>query len=91
MRDRLLTFVLAIGALAAFYVLMAPKGKPPQEQVTRPVSIEEGLNGYLGLSRWLAAEQVPVLSLRERYGKLDQLPGLEDESGNLMLVTAPQI
>ena len=41
--------------------------------------------------RWLTAERVPVLSLRERYGKLQQLPGLDAESGNLMLTTAPQL
>jgi hypothetical protein len=32
-----------------------------------------------------------VLSLRERYGKLQQLPDLKAESGNLMLTTAPQL
>lgn len=91
MKERLLTLALAIGAFAAFYALMAPKVQPPEERPTRPISIEEGPNGYLGLTRWLAAEAVPVLSLRERYGKLPELPGLEAESGNLMLITAPQV
>ena len=91
MRERLLTLALAIGAFAAFYALMAPKVQPPEERPTRPISIEEGPNGYLGLTRWLAAEAVPLLSLRERYGKLHELSGLEVASGNLMLTTAPQI
>ena len=91
MKDRLLTFALALGAFAAFYVLMAPKVQPPQDQPTRPLSIEEGPNGYLGLTRWLAAERVPVLSLRERYGKLSKVPGLEASSGNLLLSTTPHL
>lgn len=92
MKDRLLTLALAIAAFAAFYALMAPKPSGPQEErPTRPTSIESGPNGYLGLLRWLTAERVPVLSLRDRYGKLQQLPGLEAESGNLMLATAPQL
>lgn len=91
MKDRLLTFALALGAFAAFYVLMAPKVQPPQERPTRPISIEEGPNGYLALTRWLEAERVPVLSLRERYGKLAELPGLVSSSGNLMLSTTPQL
>lgn len=32
-----------------------------------------------------------MLSLRERYGKLRELPGLAAASGNLMLITAPQV
>lgn len=91
MKDRLLTLALAFGAFAAFYVLMAPKMQPPQERPTRPLSIEEGPNGYLALTRWLAAEQVPVLSLRERYGRLDELEGLETSSGNLLLSTTPHL
>ena len=88
MKDRLLTLALAIAAFAAFYALMAPKPSGPQEErPTRPTSIESGPNGYLGLLRWLTAERVPVLSLRDRYGKLQQLPGLEAQSGNLMLAT----
>lgn len=91
MKERLLTLALALGALAAFYALMAPKVQPPGERPTRPISIEEGPNGYLALTRWLTAEGVPVLSLRERYGKLRELPGLEAASGNLLLTTAPQV
>lgn len=91
MKERLITLALAVAAFAAFYALMAPKPSGPEERPTRPTSIEQGPNGYLGLLRWLTAEHVPVLSLRERYGKLQQLPGLDSQSGNLMLATAPQI
>jgi hypothetical protein len=91
LKERLITLALAIAAFAAFYALMGPKPGAPQEKATRPTSIESGPNGYLGLMRWLTAERVPVISLRDRYGKLQQLPGLDAESGNLMLTTAPQL
>lgn len=92
MKERLITLALAIAAFAAFYALMAPKPSGPEaERPTRPTTIEAGPNGYLGLMRWLTAERVPMLSLRERYTKLQQLSDLSADSGNLMLTTAPQL
>ena len=90
MRDRLLTLTLALGALAAFYVLMAPKPSPPQERVTRPLSIEAGPNGYLALQRWLDAARVPSVSLRERYGRLRDTTAAAP-TGNLLITTAPHL
>lgn len=90
MKDRLLTLLLAAGALAAFYVVLAPKPAAPQERVTRPVSTESGPNGYVALQRWLASEGVPVVSLRERYGSLSTLvPGVP--RGNLLITTTPHV
>lgn len=90
MKDRLLTLLLAAGALAAFYVVLAPKPAAPQERVTRPVSTESGPNGYVALQRWLASEGVPVMSLRERYGSLSTLvPGVP--KGNLLITTTPHV
>src|SRR4029453_9571495 len=90
MKDRLLTLALALGAFAAFYVLMAPRPAPPQPQVTRPLSIEAGPNGYLGMQRWLAAEKIPLVSFRERYGSLaDATPGTP--TGNLLITTTPHV
>lgn len=90
MKDRLLTFALAIGALAAFYVLLVPKPSPPHGHITRPLSTEAGVNGYLGLQRWLAAEHVRTFSLRERYGSLAGIaPAVP--TGNLLIATTPQI
>lgn len=89
MKDRLLTLALALGALAAFYVVLAPKPPMPQERVTRPLSTEGGTNGYVGLQRWLAGEGIAVVSLRERYGSLRAMtPGT---SGNLLITTAPHV
>lgn len=91
MKDRLLTLALAFGAFIAFYAVMAPKPSPPQERPTRPISVEGGPNGYLGLVRWLEGERVPVLSLRERFGKLHEVPGLASSTGNLLVSTAPHL
>jgi Domain of unknown function (DUF4350) len=88
--DRLLTLGLAMGALAAFYVVLSPKPSMPQERVTRPLSTEAGPNGYLGLQRWLAQEGITVTSLRERYGSLAaSAPGVP--AGNLLITTAPHV
>lgn len=90
MRDRLLTFALAVGAFAAFYMLLAPKPSPPQEKPTRPITTERGPNGYLGMMSWLTAEGVEPLSLRQRYGHLPELTAAAP-TGNLLISTAPHI
>ena len=90
MKDRLFTLALAIGAFAAFYAVLAPKPSVPQEQVTRPLSIEAGPNGYLGLQRWLTQEGIAVVSLRERFGSLSTAPP-GAPTGNLLITSAPQV
>lgn len=91
MKDRLLTFALAIGAFALFYVLMAPKPEPPQERPTRPVSTEQGPNGYLAMLRWFEAEGLKPVSLRDRYGHLSDLTAGHSAAGNLLISTTPHI
>jgi hypothetical protein len=86
-RDRLLTLLLAAGALFAFYALFAPR-TGPKELMTRPTSIERGPNGYLGLQRWLAEQGVATASMRDRYSRLAEVTG-SASSGNLLLSTAP--
>jgi hypothetical protein len=89
-KDRLITLALAVGALAAFYVLFAPQPPPPHERVTRPLSTEAGPNGYLGLQRWLSAAKIPVISLRDRYGALSKVTPAA-ATGNLLITTAPHV
>ena len=91
MKDRLLTFSLAIAAFALFYALMVPKPAAPQERPTRPLSTEKGPNGYLGLMRWLQAEGVQPVSLRERYGRLRELTDKVSPTGNLLISTTPHL
>lgn len=91
MKDWLLTCGLAIAAFALFYALMVPKPAAPQERPTRPITIEKGPNGYLGLMRWLEAEGIEPVSLRERYGRLRGLTDSGSHGGNLLISTTPHL
>ena len=91
MKDRLLTFGLAIAAFALFYALLVPKPPAPQERPTRPITTEKGANGYLGLMRWLEAEGIEPVSLRERYGRLRELTDSGSRGGNLLISTTPHL
>jgi hypothetical protein len=85
-KDRLITLLGALLALAIVYALFFQRpGEPP---ATKPLSIEAGRNGYLGLWNWLAQQGVPVRSLRER---LTVLPGDDSlgRDGNILIVTMP--
>ncbi len=86
MKDRLVTLLGALLALAIVYALFFQR--PGESSATQPLSIEAGRNGYLALWNWLAQQGVPVRSLRERYTTL-----VADESagggGNLLVVTMP--
>ncbi|HEX2494391.1 MAG TPA: DUF4350 domain-containing protein, partial [Steroidobacter sp.] len=89
MKDRLLTFALAAAAFALFYVLLAPKRPPPQERVTRPTTTEKGPNGYYALEQWLRRAGFSVMSLRERFVRLDAMDGAGQ--GNLLITTVPYV
>lgn len=88
MKDRLLTLLLALAALGAFYVLLVPKRSAPQAEVTRPLTSESGPNGYLAAQRWLEAAGIETRVLRERYTRLGALTG-DRERGHLLITTAP--
>lgn len=90
MKERLLTFALAIGALALFYALGAPPSDA-QRKPTRPVSTERGPNGYAALLHWLEAEGARPVSLRERYGSLNGPKSDAPRRGNLLISTAPHL
>jgi hypothetical protein len=86
MKDRLVTLLGALLALAIFYALfLRQPGEPP---VTKPLSVEAGRNGYLGVKTWLERQDVRVVSLRERYGRLLETGDLP-EAGNVLIVTMP--
>jgi hypothetical protein len=89
MRERLVTFVLAMGALAAFYGIWLRPGPSldPDEDVSRPTTAERRANGYAALFEWLQRSGVNAHSLRERYPALQDLPG--SPRGNLLVLTLP--
>ena len=88
MKDRLITFALAIGAFVLFYALFAPKPVRQDETVALPTSIETKPDGYQALWRWLQAEHIPVVSFREHYDRLARRA--PSDTGNLLIVTVPQ-
>jgi hypothetical protein len=89
LRDRLVTFALALGALALFYILLFPKPAAPDGAAALPVSTETAASGYQAAWRWLAHEQVPVVSWRERYYGLGAPDASRPETGNILLTTLP--
>jgi hypothetical protein len=88
MRERALTFALAMAALLAFYALwLSPAPSLDGGDAARPTTAERRGDGYAGLYQWLQRGGVGVRSWRERYtalGELDAPP-----RGNLLLVTLP--
>ena len=89
MRERGITFLLALAALAAFYGLWlrpAPS-LDPDADAARPTSAERRGNGYAGLAQWLQSSRVGVRSWRERYTALADLD--IPPRGNLMILTLP--
>jgi hypothetical protein len=89
MRERLITLLCAIGALALFYTLFLPKPQSMEDEAPRPTTAESGRNGYLGAMRWLEGARVRTESLRERYGGLTKPDAKLARTGNLLITTLP--
>jgi hypothetical protein len=88
LKERLLTFAFALLALLCFYVLFFPKPQSAAEQ-SLPLSTEGGVGGYLAAWRWLQAEDIPVASLRYRYGRLRDAVLSPTSEGNVLITTLP--
>jgi len=91
MRERLVTLLLAIAALAAFYGLwLRPSPEFDFSDVGgKPTTAERRSSGYAGLFAWLERNGVRTRSLRERYTDLDQLE--IPARGNLLVLTLPAV
>jgi len=94
MKQRAVTALLALAALGLFYALLFPKPIPMLQPDSLPWSTDSGQDGQLALWRWLQAEQVPVLSLRQRYDRLDSnaIGGAATggaATGNLLITVMP--
>lgn len=90
MKERLITFAAALGALALFLAMFVrgDGGMDGRSNIPRPTSQERRGNGYHGVMAWLEEEQIRTISLRERFDKLAARPGLAP-TGNLLVVTLP--
>lgn len=89
MKERLVTLGLAVSALVLFYVLFLPKPRPPDPAAALPTSVENGPNGYQAAWRWLEAERIPVVSLRDHYDRLNSKSASWQAAGNVLLTTLP--
>lgn len=90
MKERLVTLVCALGALALFMGMFFHRDEPGMggKEVTRPTTQERGANGYHAAMEWLIAEHIRTISLRDRFDKLPQQKALAP-TGNLLVVTLP--
>jgi hypothetical protein len=79
--------LLALGALALFYMVLMPKPRDESRLPSQPVSIDIRGDGYQALWRWLDAQHIRALSFRDRYDKL-AAAGIP-ASGNLLITTLP--
>jgi hypothetical protein len=87
MRQRLLTLVLALGALLLFYQFFLPKPPPEQAKPSEPLSTDAGPDGELAMWQWLKGEGIAVASLRQRYGSLKSLAS--KNVGNVLITVMP--
>jgi len=91
-KERLITLICALGALALFFTMfMHPDSHGIGGiEVPRPTTEERGGNGYHAALQWLDAEHIRAVSLRDRFDKLPQKKSLA-ATGNVLIVTLPAI
>ncbi|HUI58791.1 MAG TPA: DUF4350 domain-containing protein, partial [Steroidobacteraceae bacterium] len=90
MKERLLTLVCALGALALFLTLFVPHGEQGTgaRDIPRPTTENRGPNGYRAVLQWLDGQGIRVVSFRQRFEELTRQPGLAAR-GNVLIVTLP--
>ena len=90
MRERFITLLCALGALALFFTMFMhqdPHGIGGRE-APRPTTEERGANGYHAALEWLDAEHIRAVSLRDRFDELPHRSSLP-AAGNVLIVTLP--
>ncbi len=90
MKERLITLLCALGALALFFTMFLHKDGQGigGKEIPRPTTEERGGNGYHAALEWLEAEHIRAVSLRERFDKLPRNKSLA-ATGNMLIVTLP--
>jgi hypothetical protein len=86
----LITLVCALGALALFLTmfLRGDGGSDGRRDIPRPTTEDRRGNGYHAAMAWLDEEHIRTVSMRDRFDKLIDKPGVPP-SGNLLVVTLP--
>jgi hypothetical protein len=89
-KERLITFVCALGALALFFTMFLHKNEQAigGKEIPRPTTEERGGNGYHAAMQWLDTEHIRAVSLRDRFDKLPRKTSLA-ATGNVLIVTLP--
>ena len=92
MKERLITFLCALGALALFFTMFmhGDQHSLAGKEAPRPTTQERGGNGYHAAMEWLDREHIRAVSLRERFGKLPK-GNTRAPTGNVLIVTLPAI
>ena len=90
MKERLITLGCALGALALFLTIFgrSESAADARRDIPRPTSEERRGNGYHAAMSWLDQERTHTASLRNRFDRLADQPGLAP-AGNLLIVTLP--
>lgn len=90
MKERLITLVCAIGALALFFAMFVKRegALGARNDIPRPTTAERRGNGYHAAMSWLEAEGIRNISLRDRFDSLVHRKDLPP-AGNLLIVTLP--
>ena len=90
MKERLITLGCALGALALFLTIFgrSESAADARRDIPRPTSEERRGNGYHAAMSWLDQERTHTASLRNRFDRLADQPGL-GPAGNLLIVTLP--
>ena len=90
MKERLVTLLCAIGALALFGVMFLHREGSfgGRFDVPSPITSERRGNGYHAAMTWLENEHIRSVSLRDRFGTLATRSDLT-ATGNLLIVTLP--
>lgn len=87
MKDRLITLLFALAAFfLSIFLLMPPPA--PEDPVSMPTTEDRGAQGLKGLFRWLQVNQIPAVSLKNRYAHLAE--GDFPESRNILILSMPQ-
>jgi Domain of unknown function (DUF4350) len=92
MKERWVTLVCALGALALFLAMFLRGNDVGTRRggVPSPTSEERRGNGYHGAMMWLDEAGVRTVSVRDRFDQwLAKHPGAAAETGNLLIVTLP--
>lgn len=89
MKERIITLLCALGAIALFLSLFLPGNAAhlAGNDVPRPTTAERGGNGYYAALQWLDSQHVRARSLRDRFERLAGRAGTPE--GNVLIITLP--